>query len=70
MEDAIGYAIATNDVIDVRTVSPAERAAKVNYLVVVKGYAVTDFMTEMKINNVWEAQKGMAKCIPITVSPR
>ena len=62
VERAFGYAIVHNGEVIVKTISPTERAAKVNWLVVEFGLAVTRWATDRSIENAWLNHKGSAEC--------
>jgi len=68
MSVADGYAIEHNGEIDMTTVSPTERAAKVNWLVTACGLVLPDVEDDI-IEAFWErasTEKG-AHCVPVTV---
>jgi hypothetical protein len=64
-----GYAIETHGEIDMTTVSPTERAAKVNWLVTACGILLPNNIEDDIIEAFWErasTEKG-AHCVPVTV---
>lgn len=63
------YAIARNNEIDVRTVSPTERAAKINWLVVHCGYPVFNSTPDEHIDAAWLAFSvhHKSECLTVTI---
>jgi hypothetical protein len=68
--NAIGYAIIEDGVIDVRTVAPTERAAKINWMLASKSIMTLDQARNADIEAVWLRVKGAAECMPVTITPR
>ena len=66
---AKGYAIKVDGEIDVRTVSPTERAAKVNVLYVV-GYPILNSTDDATIEAMWTAHSTRTgnECIEVTIT--
>lgn len=50
------WAIVHKGTIDIRTVSPTRRAAIVNWLVVERGYLITNAHTDEQIEMLWELE--------------
>jgi hypothetical protein len=66
-----GYAIVTSaGVTLVPTVSTTKRAAKVNWLVVYEGVALTNDWSDDKIEDCWKVFKGRHECVPVEVVNR
>ena len=64
-----GYAIKQYGEIDVRTVSPTERAAKVNWLVVDRKMLVTNSARDDQIERAWEhlSKEAFAECVRVKI---
>jgi len=64
-----GFAIKQAGVINVSTVSATERAAKVNWLVVVGGIVVTDSARDDQIERAWQhlSPRHGAICVAVNV---
>jgi hypothetical protein len=64
-----GYAIKQHGEIDVRTVSPTERAAKVNWLVVDRNMLITNSARDDQIERAWEHlhKEGFAECVRVKI---
>ncbi len=72
MMKAEGFAIAVGDVIEVRTVSPTERAAKINWLVVARAVPVGDDWSNEVIEKVWKhyTTETDIQCIAVTIAAK
>ena len=67
---ANGYAVTLSGEIDVRTVSPTERAAMVNWLIAARGVLVLADATDAQIRKAFEkvcASAG-ARVVPVKIS--
>lgn len=67
---AKGFAMKTHaaGVIDVRTVSPTQRAAKVNALALYSGHTPTEGWSDAVIEREWLVFAGAMRCFIIAVS--
>lgn len=70
---ASGFAVAVDEVIDVRTVSPSERGAKVNWLYGL-GINVLDTWSDDIIERVWQhystGLKVDVQCIAVVITAK
>lgn len=62
-----GFAVVDDDGINMRTASPTRRAAIVNWLVGTGRRFISTSHSEEDIENMWQADKGGAEVLPITV---
>jgi hypothetical protein len=69
MSIAGAYAIERGGEIDIRSVSPTERAAKINWLVVHCGYPILQSCPDEVIEEAWEAFSAhyKAECVTVTI---
>lgn len=66
MKNAGGWAIVTDGVIDVRTVSPTPRATIVNWLVL-NGIQVLRSHTDADIERKWEHRRGKSVAMEVLI---
>ena len=66
-EKVKGYAVITNDKIDVRTVSLTRRAAIVNWLVVEGGRMVYSSTTDEDIEKMWIELHGTSQVVAVEI---
>jgi hypothetical protein len=69
MTEATGYAIRDAGEIDVRTVSPTPRAAKVNWLVTGFNARITNATTDEQIEAAWLQFSSMSpiECVRVAI---
>lgn len=65
----IGWAIVEGGVIDVRTVSQTQRAAKINWLVVSCNQTILAIMSDEDIEEFWKlnAPGRAARCVEVNI---
>jgi hypothetical protein len=61
-----GFAVVNAGQIDVRTVSPTQRAAQVNWLFT-HGFPVFNYETDEQIEAHWKRRKGAAEIVAVTI---
>jgi hypothetical protein len=61
-----GYAIVQNNQIEVRTVSPTQRAAKVNWLCT-HGWVCFNHESDEQIDAHWNRRKGKAELVAVKI---
>lgn len=62
-----GYAVITNDKIDMRTVSETRRAAIVNWIVVEGGRMVFNATTDEEIEQMWGELHGTSQVAAVEI---
>lgn len=62
-----GFAILTDDGIDIRTVCETRRAAIVNWLVAERQKFIFKWHTDPDIKQLWDEEKGTAQVVPVSV---
>ena len=66
LEPTMAWAVVVDDAIDVATISPTERAAKINYLCT-RGVMVLAHAQNKQIEQTWEKHKGKARTHAVMV---
>ncbi len=71
VQDAVstshGWAVLTNEGIDMRTVSDTRRAAIVNWLAVSASILMLAWMNDEYIEKLWQEHRGNVRAIPVKV---
>ncbi len=68
MTDLLAYAVIEAEVIDVETVSPTQRAAKVNWLVVRRRCPIYQTTTDEQIEEMWQQRSGEARVQRVVIA--
>lgn len=64
---AIGWAIKDNGFLLVKTVGPNKRSACVNFIFANRRLTVLDSATNEQIEQLWQAHKGKAEAVRVSI---
>lgn len=65
---ATGFGIIEGKEIDVRTVSPTDIGAMVNFLLISRGIEINNTTPDHEVENLWEIHKGTSRLRPVHIS--